>query len=95
MDASDPYAANELEEQIDDEPCDDNELDGPENGEDEDSDPPEPSLGSVGDAHFNQELWAADSRRDLEQDDAEFVIADQDGLDEQVPFRDWQNVGMV
>ena len=22
-------------------------------------------------------------------------IGDQDGLDEQVPFRDWQNVGMV
>jgi hypothetical protein len=31
MDASDPYAI-ELEEQIDDEPCDDIELDGPENG---------------------------------------------------------------
>jgi hypothetical protein len=33
--------------------------------------------------------------RELEQDDAESGIADQDGLDEQVPFRDWQNVGMV
>jgi hypothetical protein len=33
--------------------------------------------------------------RDLEQDDGETGIADQDGLDEQVPFRDWQGVGMV
>jgi hypothetical protein len=39
--------------------------------------------------------WAAGSRCDLEQDEAESGIADQDGLDEQVPFRDWQNVGMV
>jgi hypothetical protein len=31
MNASDP-CATELEEQVDDEPCDDNELDGPENG---------------------------------------------------------------
>jgi hypothetical protein len=55
----------------------------------------EPSLGSVGDTHFNQERWAAGGRRDLEQDDAESGIADQDGLDEQVPFRDWMMVGMV
>src|ERR1035437_343286 len=33
----------ELDEAADDVPCDDNELDGPENGEDEESDPPEPS----------------------------------------------------
>jgi hypothetical protein len=45
--------------------------------------------------HFNQEQWASGGRRDLEQDDAESGIGDQDGLDEQVPFRDWQNVGMV
>jgi hypothetical protein len=32
---------------------------------------------------------------DLELDDAESGIADQDGLDEQVPFRDWQGMGMV
>jgi hypothetical protein len=95
MDESDPYAATELEDQIDDGPCDDNELDGPENGEDEESDPAEPSLGSVGDVHFNQELWAAGDRRDLELDDGESGIADQDGLDEQAPLRDWQNVGMV
>ena len=31
---------------------------------------------------------------DLEESEAS-GIADQDGLDEQVPFRDWQGVGMV
>jgi len=45
--------------------------------------------------HFDQTRWAVGDRRDLELDDAESGIADQDGLDEQVPFRDWQNVGMV
>jgi len=55
----------------------------------------EPSLGSSGDRHLNQERWAAGGRRDLEQDDGETGIGDQDGLDEQVPFRDWQGVGMV
>jgi hypothetical protein len=55
----------------------------------------EPSLGSVGDVHLDQERWAAGGRRDLEQDDGESGIGDQDGLDEQVPFRDWQGVGMV
>jgi hypothetical protein len=33
---------------------------------DEDSDPAEPSLGSVGDMHFNQEQWASGGRRDLD-----------------------------
>jgi hypothetical protein len=44
---------------------------------------------------LNQEGWAEGDRRDLELDDAESGIADQDGQDEQVPFRDWQMVGMV
>ena len=95
LDKTDNYVSRELEDQVDDSPCDDNELDGPENGEDEESDPAEPSLGSVGDVHFDQTGWAAGGRRDLEQDDGESGIADQDGLDEQVPFRDWQGVGMV
>ena len=56
------------------------------------ADPAEPSLGSVGDAHFGQTRWAVGDRRDLELDDSESGIADQDG---QVPFRDWQGVGMV
>jgi hypothetical protein len=55
----------------------------------------EPSLGSVGDMHFNQENWAAGKPNDRERDGAESGIGDQDGLDEQVPCRDWQNVGMV
>jgi hypothetical protein len=66
----------------------------PDGDEDEDSDPAEPSLGSL-DLHHTQERWAAGGGRDLEQDDGETGIADQDGLDEQVPFRDWQGVGMV
>jgi hypothetical protein len=54
----------------------------------------EPSLGSVTNyAHSDQERWAVGDRRDLELDPAA-GIADQDGLDEQVPFRDWQGVGM-
>jgi hypothetical protein len=83
----------ELEDSIDDNPHDEETDD---NGEDnEDADPAEPSLGSSGDVHLNQERWAAGDRRDLEQDDGETGIADQDGLDEQVPFRDWQMIGMV
>jgi hypothetical protein len=55
----------------------------------------EPSLGSVGDVHFDQRAWAAGSLCDVGQDDGEIGIADQDGLDEQAPFRDWMMVGMV
>jgi hypothetical protein len=54
----------------------------------------EPSLGSL-DQHHDQERWAAGGGRDLELDDGETGIADQDGLDEQVPCRDWQGIGMV
>jgi hypothetical protein len=93
LDNTDDYVSPELEDSIDDNPHDEETDD---NGEDnEDADPAEPSLGRSGDLHLNQERWAAGSRRDLEQDDAESGIADQDGLDEQVPFRDWQGVGMV
>jgi hypothetical protein len=93
LDKTDDYVSRELEDSIDDNPHDEETDD---NGEDnEDADPAEPSLGSVGDLHFNQERWAAGSRQDLEQDDAESGIGDLDGLDEQVPFRDWQGVGMV
>ena len=93
LDKTDDYVSRELEDSIDDNPHDEETDD---NGEDnEDADPAEPSLGSVGDVHFDQERWATGSRCDLEQDDGESGIADQDGLDEQVPFRDWQNVGMV
>jgi hypothetical protein len=80
----------ELEDSVDDGPCDDDELDGPENGADEESDPAEPSLGSVGDMHFDQTRWAAGDRRDLEQDPADSGIADLDGLLEQVGCGGWQ-----
>ena len=45
LDKTDDYVSRELEDSVDDGPMDDNELDGPENGEDEDSDPSEASLG--------------------------------------------------
>jgi hypothetical protein len=89
LDASDPYASTELEQQVDDEPVDDNELDGPENGEDEESDPAEWSLGSL-DGQTDQTGWAAGNRGDFELDPAESGIADFDGLAEQVGSQDWQ-----
>jgi hypothetical protein len=82
LDKTDDYVCREVEDQVDDWPCDDNELDGPENGEDEDSDPAEPSLGSIED-HPNgyqdssdwngrgrtQENWASGNRDDREGDE--------------------------
>ena len=92
LDKTDDYVSRELEDSIDDNPHDQETDD---NGEDnEDDGLSEPSLGSSGDLHLDQERWAVGGRRDLEQDDGESGIADQDGLDEQVPFRDWQMVGM-
>lgn len=93
LDASDPYVTTELEDQIDDGPCDDSELDGPENDEDEDSDPAEPALGSL-DGQTDQTAWAAGGRTDLELDGAESGIADHDGLAEQVGSQDWRQGGM-
>jgi hypothetical protein len=95
LDKTDDYVSRELEDQVDDSPCDDNELDGPENEEDEDDGLSEPSLGSCGDIHLDQGRWATGDRSDFEQDDGETGIGDQDGLDEQVPCRDWQGRGMV
>jgi hypothetical protein len=108
LDKTDNYVSRELEDSNDDEPSlgwttsvsqgahcggtDDLEA---ETEHDEDGDPAEPSLGSIGNEHSNQERWAAGGRRDLELDGGESGIGDQDGLDEQVPFRDWQNIGMV
>ena len=85
----------EREEAVDDVACDDDELDGPEHAEDELSEPDEPSLGSVGDVHFDQTRWASGGRRDLELDGAESGIGDADGLLEQVGTQDWQPGGMV
>jgi hypothetical protein len=67
LDKTDEYVSRELEDSIDDNPHDDDELDGPEHAEDEDSDPGEPSLGSL--ENFgtgSQERWSAGNRRDLE-----------------------------
>src|SRR5665647_1367836 len=77
LDKTDDYVSRELEDQVDDSPCDDNELDGPENGEDEESDPAEPSLGAPErsascygpDGHNptgSQTNWADGRRDDLE-----------------------------
>jgi hypothetical protein len=93
LDKTDDYVSRELEDSIDDNPHDEETDD---NGEDnEDDGLAEPSLGSMGEHHLNQEVWAKGDHRDLELDGGESGIGDQDGLDEQVPFRDWQNVGMV
>lgn len=95
LDASDVYVMTELEDQADDEPSlgsgDDRELD---DSDGEAGCDDEPSLGSL-DHNHTQEQWAAGGRRDMEEDPAEAGIGDQDGLDEQHPFRDWQMVGMV
>jgi hypothetical protein len=60
----------------------------------------EPSLGSINPTIGGSPFWPAGNSDDREEehdgrepDDS--GIADQDGLDEQVPFRDCQNVGMV
>jgi hypothetical protein len=42
---------------------------------------------------FDQRRWAYGNSRDLK--DGESGIATQDGLNDQLPFRDWQGVGMV
>ena len=94
LDACDPYAATELEDAIDDGPIDDNELDGPQNGEDEESDPTEASLGSL-DGKIDQTGWAAGQRGDFELDPAESGIGDYDGLAEQVGSQDWQDWAMA
>jgi hypothetical protein len=107
LDKTDDYVSREVEESNDDEPSlgwttagsqgchcggtDDLEA---ETEHDEDGDPAEPSMGAL-EGHTDQSRWARGGRRDLEQDGSESGIGDQDGLDEQVPFRDWQNVGMV
>jgi len=56
----------------------------------------EPSLGSCDPSMWrsDQTSWGQGARDDRERDD-DTGIGDQDGLDEQVPFRDWQMVGMV
>jgi hypothetical protein len=105
LDKTDDYVSRELEESNDDEPSlgwstagqcggvDDLEAE-PEHAEPDLCD--EPSLGALeGGHHADQTRWGQSNRSDREDDGAESGIGDQDGLDEQVPFRDWQGVGMV
>jgi hypothetical protein len=69
LDKTDDYVSRELEDAVDDGPIDDNELDGREDAEDEESDPPEPSLGSMGTHETsNQEQWARGGTKDLEDE---------------------------
>ena len=95
LDKTDSYMFRELEDSIDDNPHDEETDD---NGEDNEfDDPAEPSLGAF-EGHDDQNVaWKAGrGSTDVELDDAEQSgIGDQDGLDEQVPFRDWQMTGMV
>jgi hypothetical protein len=81
--------SRKLEDQVDDSPYDDNELDGPENGEDEESDPVEPSLGSL-DSKEDQAAWAAGRVGELELGPRRIGHRDYDGLGEQIGSRDWQ-----
>jgi hypothetical protein len=68
LDKTDDYVSRELEDAVDDNACDDNELDGPENGEDEDSDPAEPSLGSLSSSGGDQTHWGKFGSGDLEDE---------------------------
>jgi hypothetical protein len=54
----------------------------------------EPSLGSIGDVHFDQRRWSLGDRRDLERDEGESGIADLEGLFEQIGTQGWGG-GMV
>ena len=83
LDKTDHYVSRELEDLIDDNPHDDDELDGPEHAEDEESEPPEPSLGAF-EGHDDQSVsWKCGNRSDRELDYAESGIGDHDGLQEQ------------
>ena len=91
LDKTDSYMFRELEDSIDDNPHDDI-------GE------AEPDLGSFDRMVDQSKAWSQSSEHcfseNAEQDDCDAEesdtgIGDQDGLDEQVPFRDWQGVGMV
>ena len=57
LDKTDDYVSRELEAAADDVPCDEDELDGPEEAEDEESEPDEPSLGSSNDHNGNGTVY--------------------------------------
>jgi hypothetical protein len=65
LDKTDDYVSRELEDAAEDY---ENELDGPEDAEDEESDPPEPSLGSLSSSGGDQTHWGKFGRDDLEDE---------------------------
>jgi len=99
LDKTDDYVSREMEDSIDDNPHDDE-------GE---AEPSLGSFDRMADQSkaWRQQAGELCYSADAEQDDCDHEdsdpaeeaeasgIGDQDGLDEQVPFRDWQNVGMV
>ncbi|MCK1533162.1 MULTISPECIES: hypothetical protein [unclassified Bradyrhizobium] len=93
MDASDAYVTTELEDQVDDHPCDTDELDRDENDD-------EPSLGAL-EGHDNQAgiawdaTWQGHGTHDRELDPAEAGVGDLDALLEQVGTQDWQQGAMA
>ena len=76
LDAIDPYVQHELEDQVDDGPCDDTELEpslcgvtvsgGSSEDLELDASDDEPSLGSL--EHADQSRWAVGARSDLEEE---------------------------
>jgi hypothetical protein len=88
------YVSGELEDSIDDNPHDDDELDGPEHAADEQDEPDEPSLGAF-EGHEDQSVSWSGNGSDRELDGAESGIGDRDGLLEQVGTQDWQGGGMA
>jgi hypothetical protein len=71
------WRESELEDSIDDNPHDEETDDS---GEDNDDDLSEPSLGSIGDAHFDQGRWTLGNPYDIELDNAGSGIGDLEGL---------------
>jgi hypothetical protein len=79
--------SRELEDHIDDGPIDDDDLDGPENGEDVTAIPASRRWAALT-GMATKTGWAAGGQRDLELVGAELGIGDADGLHEQVGTQD-------
>jgi hypothetical protein len=100
LDKTDDYVSRELEDSIDDNPHDEETDDNEEDSEE--ADPAEYSLGSL-DHQLDQSCLSDGLGKDLEDEhdgaepdeDGEPSLGSFEGHDDQVPFRDWANVGMV
>jgi hypothetical protein len=99
LDKTDDYVSRELEDAVDDGPIDDNELEGPENGEDEESDPPEPSLGSLSSSGGDQTHWGKFGRDDFEDEHDGAEPDDDEGgdgaLEDDEPSLGWTLNGQM